>query len=76
MTNADITVREYMEQEATQELRNGNRQGSLLVAMDGVAPAKGDLVLLERDQAVVGNGCDGCSCRDTSGHVRGQVAVA
>jgi hypothetical protein len=45
-----------MEQEATQELRNGDRQGSLLVAMDGVAPAKGDLVLVERDQAVVGNG--------------------
>ena len=56
MANADITVREYVEQEATQELRNRDRQGSFLVAMGGVAPAKGDLVLVERDQAVVGNG--------------------
>ena len=56
MTNAYISVREYVEQEATQELRNRDRQGSFLVAMGGVAPAKGNLVLIERDQAVVGNG--------------------
>ena len=56
MTNADITMREYMEQEATQELRNRDRQGSFLVAMGGVSPAKGDLVVVDRDQAVVGDG--------------------
>ena len=46
MANADITVREYVEQEATQELRKRDCQVSFFVAMGGVAPAKGDLVLV------------------------------
>ena len=45
-----------MEQETTQELCNRERQGSFPVAIGGIAPAKGDLVLVEKDQAVVGNG--------------------
>jgi hypothetical protein len=45
-----------MEQEAAQELREGDRQGTLLIAIGGVSPAKSDVVLVDRDQAVVGNG--------------------
>jgi len=56
MANADITVREYVEQEATQELCNRERQGSFLVAMGRVSPAKGHLAVGKRDEAVVGNG--------------------
>jgi len=56
MANADKSVGEDMEQEAAQELRYRDRQGTFLVAMGGVSPAKGDVVLVDRDQAVVGNG--------------------
>ena len=45
-----------MEQETAQELCNRERQGSFLVAMGGIAPAKGDLPFGKRDQAMIGDG--------------------
>jgi hypothetical protein len=56
VANTDKTVGEDMEQEAAQELGYRDRQGAFLVAMCGVPPAKGDLALVEGDQAMVGNG--------------------
>ena len=46
VANTDKTVGEDMEQEAAQELRYRDGQGAFLVAMCGVPPAKGDLVLV------------------------------
>jgi len=44
-----------MEQEAAQELLDSKGHQTLLVAVRGVSPAKGDLVALKGDQAVIGD---------------------
>jgi hypothetical protein len=56
VTDPNKAVGEDMEQEAAQELGYRDRQGALLIAMRGVPPAEGDLVLVERDQPMVGDG--------------------
>ena len=55
VANADETAREQVQQEAAQELVDGQGHESFLVAVSRVAPAKGDVVALQRDQSVVGN---------------------
>ena len=45
-----------MEQEAAQELVDREGHQTLLVLVSGVSPTKGDLVLLEGDEAVIGDG--------------------
>ena len=56
VTDTDKAVRQDVEQEAAQELRQRDRQGAFLVAIGRVPPAEGNLVLVERDQTVVGDG--------------------
>ena len=45
----------HVEQEAAQELLDRQGHQTLLVAVRGVSPAKGDLVALQGDQAVIGD---------------------
>ena len=47
---------QQVEQEAAQELFDGQSHDPLLVAMGGIAPAKGYIALGKSDQSVVGNG--------------------
>ena len=56
VANADEAVREDMKEKTAQELQHGKGEFALLVTVFRVAPAKGDLVLLEIDEAVIGNG--------------------
>ena len=55
MTYADEATRQHMQQEATQELIDGQGQKSFLVLMSGVPPAKGNLVIHERNETAIGN---------------------
>jgi hypothetical protein len=54
--NANEATRQHMEQEPAQELIRRQGQESLLIMVGGVAPPKGDLVVGERDQAMIGDG--------------------
>ena len=45
----------HMEQEAAQELLDRHRHQTLLVAVRGVSPAKGDLVPRKGDQSMIGD---------------------
>jgi len=45
----------HVQQEAAQELLDGQRHEPLLVAMGGISPAEGHVVLGERDQPAVGD---------------------
>ena len=56
VANTHEAVGEDMQEEAAQELRDRKFEFALLVAVSGVPPAEGDLVLLEIDDAMVGNG--------------------
>src|SRR5208283_5062419 len=56
MTDADETRGKHAEQEAAQELLDRQGHQALLVAVRGVSPAKGELPVLEGDQAVIGDG--------------------
>ena len=56
VADADEAFGEQVQQEATQKLVQRQRHQSLLIIMSRVAPAKGDLAIGERDQAVVGDG--------------------
>jgi len=49
VADADESVREDVKKEAAQELGNRNRKFPLLVAVCGISPAKGHLVLAEID---------------------------
>ena len=56
VANADKAGGKHVEEEATQELLHGQSPQALLVTMPGVSPAEGDLVVLEGDQTVIGDG--------------------
>jgi hypothetical protein len=56
MTDADEARGKHVEQEAAQEFLDRQSHQALLVAVRGVSPAKGDLVALQGDQAVIGDG--------------------
>ena len=56
VADADEAAGEQMQQEAAQELICGQGHKSLPVAMRGVAPAEGDVAVLECDESRVGDG--------------------
>ena len=47
---------QQVEQEAAQELVEGQSQEPLLVGVGGVSPTEGDVALLEGDESTVGDG--------------------
>jgi hypothetical protein len=55
VADADEATREYMQQEATQELIGRQREESFLVFTSGVSPAKRDLVILAGNESGIGN---------------------
>ena len=56
MANAYEAVRKQVQQEATEEFIECERHLPLLVLVGGVPPAKGDFLVGEGEQAVVGDG--------------------
>ena len=54
--NLDEAGREYVEQEAADELRGLKSHRAAAVVVPGVAPAKAHLSVLEADEPSVGNG--------------------
>jgi hypothetical protein len=56
VTDAHEAAREQVQEEAAQELIDGQSHQTLLVAVSGVAPAKSYVVLGESNQPAVGNG--------------------
>ena len=81
--NAHEAGWKQVEQEAAQELFDRKGHQALLITLGGVSPAKGDLVVGQGDEAMVGDGdtmrgnpCSmtdafvlGCSSRRTSSRV-------
>jgi hypothetical protein len=55
VADADEATREYMQQEAPQELIGRQSEESFPVFMSGVSPAKRDLVILEGNESGIGN---------------------
>jgi hypothetical protein len=56
VADAHEAAREQVEQEAPQELIDGQSHQTFLVAVSGVSPAEGDVAVVKSDQSVVGNG--------------------
>jgi len=56
VADADEARGKHVEQEAAQELLHRQGHETLLVAVRGVPPAKGDLAALQGHQAVIGDG--------------------
>ena len=56
VADADQALRQNVDQEAAQELICGDRHDLLLAAVRIVFPAKGDSIILERHQSMVGDG--------------------
>ena len=56
VADADQTLRQNVDQESAQKLICGDRHDLLLAAMRIVFPAKRDLIILERNQSMVGDG--------------------
>ena len=54
--DADESLRQHVNQETSDELVGGNRHHSLLVAASVVPPTEGDVVAVEGDESVVGDG--------------------
>jgi len=55
VADAQEAGRKHVEQEAAQELLDRQGHQTLLVAVRGISPAKGDLVAFQGDQAVIGD---------------------
>jgi hypothetical protein len=55
VADADEAAREHMQQEATQEFIDGQRQESPFILVSGVSPAERDLVIQEGNEPVIGN---------------------
>ena len=56
VADAHEAARQQVQQEAAQELFDGQSHEPLLVAVSGVSPAKGDVALGESNQPAVGDG--------------------
>jgi hypothetical protein len=56
VANADKAFGKHMQEEAAQELIEGEGQHFLLIVMSAVAPAKGNLVIDERNESMIGDG--------------------
>ena len=63
MADADQPFRENVDQESPQKLICGNRHNLLLAAVCVVFPAKRDLIILESNEPVVGDGDAMCISR-------------
>jgi hypothetical protein len=55
-TDADKAARQNVEQEAAEELLRTERHDSLLISVGIILPAESNLVMLESQEAVVGDG--------------------
>ncbi len=53
VADADESRRQHVQQESAQEFIDGQSHQPLLIVMSGIAPAKGDGVVGERDEAMV-----------------------
>ena len=53
---ADEAAGQNVEKEASQELLRGKRHRSLLAAVGIILPAESDLIIVERHEAVIGDG--------------------
>ena len=53
--DANEAARQYVKQEATQELIDVQSEESLFVFVSGISPAEGDLVVQEGNEPAVGN---------------------
>ena len=56
MTDAHESSGEHVQKETPQELRGGKSHLALLATVGIVLPAKGDTLLIEGQQAMIGNG--------------------
>src|SRR5258708_15695749 len=56
VADADGAAWQQVEEEAAQELVDGQSQQTLLVGVCGVSPAEGDVALLKGDESAVGDG--------------------
>lgn len=56
MPDADEALRERVQEKAPQELVGRQAHESLFVLVRGIAPAKGNLAIRERDQSAIGYG--------------------
>jgi hypothetical protein len=56
VANADEAFGKQMQQEAGQELINGKGHQLLFIVVSGVAPTKGNLVVDQGDESMVGDG--------------------
>ena len=55
VSDTDEATWQHMQQEATQELIDRQSQESLLVLVNGISPAKRNLVIHERDETAMGD---------------------
>lgn len=55
MADADESRRQHVQQESAQEFIDCQRHQTFLIVVSGIAPAKGDVAVGERDQAMVGD---------------------
>ena len=56
MADADEAFGQRVQQEAAQELIERQGHQLVFVVVSGIAPAKGDLVIGQRDESMVGDG--------------------
>ena len=56
MSNPDKAAWQDMQQKATQEFIGMQSEKSLLIVVSGIAPAECDLVILQANEPVIGNG--------------------
>jgi hypothetical protein len=56
VTDADESLRQDVKQESPNEFVSGDRHRSHLVAANVIPPTKRDVVTIERDEPVVGDG--------------------
>ena len=71
MTDADEAFGQRVQQEAAQELIERKGHQLVFIVVSGIAPAKGDLIISQGDEAVVGGWRrDGCSGLNNRAHAR------
>ena len=73
MPDANETARQHMQQKPTQELIDRQSQESLLVFVGGISPAKRNLVIHERDEAVIGDRHTVCVGAEVAKHLLGPA---
>jgi len=56
VTNADEAFGQHVQKEATQELGGNQRHLTLLAAVGVILPAKGNALLVEGQQTMIGDG--------------------